>query len=256
MVLVCPSQPLQIWCFLWHIEWHVTGVETRIRRHSLWCFFHKLFDGSDMFLIMQYAEWRNVEAVALTYVPYHEHVWLAIGKHEALLAALWHPTYPFTVSWFACLSLQPWCCVWSSGLWSLWSTFLLDCIGLHWILRCSWILCGTLYYRTGKYSEFWEFRNLASKQVAHIQMMKGEDAVALEDLWNTLGDVFVFWREGFGVGISCFALPLYNAEFLGQRCADWAQLGWEMSNSWPEACTNCNANLPPGGASPILELIE
>lgn len=129
-------------------------------------------------------------------------------------------------------------------------------VGLHWILRCSWILCGTLYYRTGKYSEFWKFRNLASKQVAHIQMMKGEDAVALQDLWNTLGDVFVFWREGFGVGISCFALPLYNAEFLGQRCADWAQLGWEMSNSWPEACTNCNANLPPGGASPILALIE
>ena len=72
-----------------------------------------------MSLIMQYAEWRNVEGVALTYVPYHEHVWLAIGKHEALLAALWHPTYPFTVSWFASLSLQPWCCVWSSGLWSL-----------------------------------------------------------------------------------------------------------------------------------------
>lgn len=49
-------------------------------------------------------------------------------------------------------------------------------------------------------------------------MMKGEDAVALEDLWNTLDDVFA--SEGFGVGISCFALPLYNAEFLGQRCAD------------------------------------
>lgn len=78
-------------------------------------------------------------------------------------------------------------------------------VGLHWILRCSWILCGTLYYRTGKYSEFWEFRNLASKQVAHIQMMKGEDAVALEDLWNTLSDVFVFfaWRIWRGYQLFC-----------------------------------------------------
>lgn len=33
-----------------------------------------ILNDSDMFLIMQYAERRNFEAVALTYVPYHEHV--------------------------------------------------------------------------------------------------------------------------------------------------------------------------------------
>lgn len=135
MVLVCPSQPLQIWCFLWHIEWHVTGVETRIRRQSLWYFFSQTFWW--FWYVLDYAVcrvkecWRcciNVCALSWTCMTCHWKAWGFVGCIMASYVSLhsFLVRKSFLATLVLCLKFRP--LISFQGVCLVWSTFLLDCI--------------------------------------------------------------------------------------------------------------------------------